>query len=653
MRVRSAGPNPEALAGLIHALPQHAAQILATIATSYGNTTVQKTQALSRHATGKVTASVLNVRSTPARGDNVVGTLHRDEAVEPLGQTGPWLQVPHGQQHGFVWSGWVELEGKAPPAQDPAAHAETQPHQKEDATPAAPPTAAATPAVATAPAHAETADKPPEAKPVAATPPAPPVVATVTAHADTPPPVTAPIVPPTTTPAVVTTTPPTTTPASATPHAIIHPGAATFETIQHTRVEVNQDDEGKALSDIRAYKQQFDPQWLIQVQQKLQVGDATGAFNTETLRAIRDTEGKKLSGKQISDHAFLVGLGTKLGVTGDPYRPIVDAEGHDTADHTKTDPADLAAQSIGYADYHTYRTTALKKVTFLDVSLEQGKSDGRAHPLLRSRIEAAEAYLVNRFGSKQAAIQKTGWSKNAGAAYSATDSAAHDPQDPKSHMHTMGMAIDIDPNVNPYTMPKGDGADADWIYWFYVTGFELGHRLGFGGDALDLTSLLNEGQTMSSEELHDHMLASSKSFAQAVELSEKSDEDIKKAMLAGNPPYKEGNGDKDIQHLIDKWFHPAKKIFHDQKTGDRKFHETMTESKELVVALRDAGGLNWGGTEMSAGQNGDFMHFDTRNDDLGHKVYKAGYDAQKARKEKLAAEAKAAKPHDANGPAKK
>jgi len=122
-------------------------------------------------------------------------------------------------------------------------------------------------------------------------------------------------------------------------------------------------------------------------------------------------------------------------------------------------------------------------VTFLGVSLEQGQSDGRAHPLLASRIAAAEAYLIQRFGSQDEAIKGTGWSRRAGAAYSATDAAAHDPKDPKSHMHTMGMAIDIDPNVNPYTMPKGDGPAANWIYWFYTTGFELGHRLGFGGDA--------------------------------------------------------------------------------------------------------------------------------------------------------------------------
>ncbi|HET9990516.1 MAG TPA: SH3 domain-containing protein, partial [Kofleriaceae bacterium] len=319
--MRTTGPNPEALAGLIQSLPQQAAQILATIATHFGNSTVQQTQALSRHATGKVTASVLNVRSAPARGDNVVGTLHRDEPVEPIGQTGPWLEIPHAQQTGFVWSGWVELAGKAPPSQDPVAHVETQPPQKPEATPIPAPAAATTapPAVANAPAARAETPKKPEATPVSTT--TPPVVASATNHADTPPPVAAPVTAPS---AVVTTTPPTTAPATATPHAIVHPGAATFETIEHTRVEVNQGDEGDVLGYIRGYKQQFDPHWLLLVQKQLQVGDATGAFNTETLRAIRDTMGHKLTGAQITDHAFLVGLGTKLKVEGEPYRTEVD-----------------------------------------------------------------------------------------------------------------------------------------------------------------------------------------------------------------------------------------------------------------------------------------------------------------------------------------
>jgi len=599
--VLATGPNADALASLIQTLPQQAAQIMATIATHFGNSAVQQTQAAQKKAgldTGKVTASQLNVRSVPLKADdNVIAQLDRGTPIEPVAKQGPWLEIPHGQQTGYVWSQWVELNGSAP-TPDPAAHSETQ-----------------TPAQA--------AEKPTPVAPISA----PPISAPATARADTVAPTTQPTTP---SPAEVVPT--------ATPHAIVHQGAETFETIAHTRVEVHQKGEGKVLSDIRAFKQQFDPTWLIQMQQKLQVGDATGAFNTETLRAMRDVTGENLDAKKITSRTFLVAFAARLGVEGEPFREEVDALGHDEADLAKTDPADIAAQSIGYPDYDTYKGT-LRDMTFLGVSLVQGHSDGTAHPLLASRIAAAEAYLVQRFGSAANAIKKTGWSKRAGAAYS-TGKAAHDAKDPKSHMHTMGMAMDIDPGVNPYTMPKGDGAAGDWMTWFYQTGFELGHRLGFGGDALDLDSLLKEGQQMSSEELHEHMLASSKSFASTVELSEKTDDEIKAALLAGNPPYQDGSGEKGIPNLIEKWFHPAKKVFHDAKTGERQFHETMTESKELIVALRDAAGLNWGGTEMSPGQNGDFMHFDTRNDTIGHTVYQAGYDAQQDRKAKLAKEAK-------------
>ncbi len=593
-RVLATGPNATSLAALIASAPQLAAQFMTAIASHFGNSTVQQTLAVQKQpgiGVGKITASQLNVRSTPAKADdNVIGQLDRGTPVTPLAKRGPWLEIPHGQQPGFVWSQWVEFDGSTP-TPDPSAHAETQ----------TPTQAAAAPAPVA-----------PVAKPLPQAPPAQVI------------------------------NQPAATTQTVTPHAVIHPGAETFETIQHTQVEIHQKGEGKILSDIRAFKQQFDPHWLIQLQQKLQVGDATGAFNTETLRAMRDVTGEHLDAKKITNETFLVALGARLGVEGEPFRAEVDALGHDERDLTKTDPADLAAQSIGYADYDTYYATALTPVKFLGVSLVQGSSDGQAHPLLASRIAAAEAYLIQRFGSAEKAITGTGWSKRAGAAY-ATSNAAHDTKDPKSHMHTMGMAMDIDPGVNPYTMPKGDGPAADWITWFYQTGFELGHRLGYGGDALNLDSLLEEGQQMSSEELHEHMLASSQSFARTVELSEQSDDDIKAALLAAREPYTDGPGDKGIPSLMEKWFHPAKKMFHDAKSGERKFHETMTESKELIVALRDAAGLNWGGTEMSAGQNGDFMHFDTRNDSIGHTVYKAGYDAQQDRKAKQAKEAKEAK----------
>jgi hypothetical protein len=48
----------------------------------------------------------------------------------------------------------------------------------------------------------------------------------------------------------------------------------------------------------------------------------------------------------------------------------------------------------------------------------------------------------------------------------------------------------------------------------------------------------------------------------------------------------------------------------------------MNHSLDLVVALRDAAGLTWGGTEFSDhGDQADFMHFDCRNDALGKRAW--------------------------------
>jgi hypothetical protein len=567
----------------------------------------------SDRAFGYVTADALNVRRAPEKGDNVIGGLEHGAKVETKGTHGSWLEIEHGPTKAFVHGTFVHVDGKPQAQHDHTAHGET---------PA--PQVGATPPVAGPEVHQTAHGQTPAPQHVGA-----PVAGPEVKHADTAPPTnTSPLgrtTTPTPPPAQTTTRPPT-TPTTATPHAIKHQDAETFETIQHTRVEVNTDDEGKALSEIRASAQQFDPTWLIEIQKKLQVGDATGAFNTETLRAIRDhANNQKLTGKQIASEKFLVDLGKELGIAGAPLRTKVTGIGTETADTSQTFPADIAAQSVGYVDFKHYRAETMKVTKFLDQDMT---GDGRAHPVLKSRLEAAEAYLVARFGSKEKAIQGTGWSGKANLSYAdEVEADAHNEEKPMSHMHTMGMAIDIDPNVNPYTMPKGDGTQADWRYWFYTTGWQMGNRLGFGGDELDLDSLYAEGTKMSSEELHEHMLASSKSFAQVVELSEKSDDEIKTLLEAAG--YKDGKGKNDIPNLLRDWFHSAKSMYHDKK-GGRKFHETMTESKELIVALRDAGGLNWGGTEMSKGQNGDFMHFDTRNDATGKTVYDAGYKAQKA-----------------------
>lgn len=70
--------------------------------------------------------------------------------------------------------------------------------------------------------------------------------------------------------------------------------------------------------------------------------------------------------------------------------------------------------------------------------------------------------------------------------------------------------------------------------------------------------------------------------------------------------------------------------FVSQIFAERTRQATMLEP---LLALRDAAGLAWGGVEMSSNENGDFMHFDCRNDPFGKAVY------DHARKNKKAAKA--------------
>jgi hypothetical protein len=63
------------------------------------------------------------------------------------------------------------------------------------------------------------------------------------------------------------------------------------------------------------------------------------------------------------------------------------------------------------------------------------------------------------------------------------------------------------------------------------------------------------------------------------------------------------------------------RAFQDQ-VGREQATGLMQHSMDMIVALRDVAGLAWGGTEMSAVENGDFMHFDMRFDGAaGSAVY--------------------------------
>jgi hypothetical protein len=96
---------------------------------------------------------------------------------------------------------------------------------------------------------------------------------------------------------------------------------------------------------------------------------------------------------------------------------------------------------------------------------------------------------------------------------------------------------------------------------------------------------------------------------------------------AGYSPEKAKAGLAEMKSFPKDFWH----IMSRDGTRDGTGHNTATSSQglELTVALRDAGGLMWGGTEMSHGDNGDFMHFDVRQDAVGQRFLNAMSGAKK------------------------
>jgi hypothetical protein len=201
--------------------------------------------------------------------------------------------------------------------------------------------------------------------------------------------------------AATTTTPEhAVTPAPSTqPAAIEHaPRSSEFATLSGNAIAKTTPEEAAVLNALRADPRRFDPAWLLVAQQHLGVVDATGAFNTETLRTMRTHAGKPaLDAAGILNASFLAGIapGNPLMATGPGFA-------EQAADIGSTRGADHAAQAVGYANYLAYKADWVK-ISFLGRVLgpPNGGGTGRGHPYLAARLHAAEAFLRQRHPSPQ------------------------------------------------------------------------------------------------------------------------------------------------------------------------------------------------------------------------------------------------------------
>jgi hypothetical protein len=282
------------------------------------------------------------------------------------------------------------------------------------------------------------------------------------------------------------------------------------------------------------------------------------------------------------------------------------------------------ARAAGFANY-----TAMHH--FVDMELLKFPI-GPGQPHLAARVKLADAWLSQRHphavGNKQACQQELGWSTGANGAYSDKPelieqygfrgNVAVGP-----HMHSAGLALDIDTKLNPYVFAgstnnkHGDANDimAKHLRWAAQI---------YGGEMVTPDGLAQWSKDMSTEELWARVQEVSKSLGKYLELAERGNDDEIVHAFMDPPPKGAGMPEAEARANVLSVKHFGKKDSGDRnwKTG-RYFQDQvgreqatglMQHSMDMIVALRDVAGLAWGGTEMSETENGDFMHFDLRFD---------------------------------------
>ncbi len=305
--------------------------------------------------------------------------------------------------------------------------------------------------------------------------------------------------------------------------------------------------EGVVLGAVRASQRRFKASFLFALQRQLGVADASGAFNTETLRkllaqpqlgGVKDLATAKTDTKAHEAAALILhddGGWLEALVPKEAQAAAVAAEvasaGKDapagpkpafaafadtrvawnatTPEGQRLSPtnvdlanghrADRVAKALGYATYAEYQTS-WQPVAFLG-----GAFSGKVHPAVNERLAVAERWLRQRHSGKtdEQIRRELQWSGTGNGSYA--DNAAWVGVNeggpsvvPGVHMHSFGLAIDIDASRNPYVF----GGSANNAYSNHNMDAHLRRAAQlYGGEALTAAKLDDWSQSMSSEEL--------------------------------------------------------------------------------------------------------------------------------------------------------
>jgi hypothetical protein len=389
-------------------------------------------------------------------------------------------------------------------------------------------------------------------------------------------------------------------------------GQAPAATTTPPATEPTTPEEAKLLTAVRGMRPRPDPAWLAQVQARLGLGaeHQTGAMNTPTLRALLAFRAERgLTGDRVLDPPTLEEL--ERVVPGPALLPDsgagrgkqAPAEGADT-------PKDQTAQRLGFASYTAY------KATWRTASFLHGKV--RGHPVLTDRVAAADKFLKNKFPGKddETIAAEIGWNG------SIKGSREEGLNDPATHVHAMGVALDVAPSTNP---------------WIFPTSILPGRETGvvrvmknaqaiFGGpDAFSSKDATQMGAQQSTDEIYERMAGSNDAVRRYLALGSLSGAALDGGLADAGVPEGERAAAKD-NLKADVGFWKSQK-------GWGKTDGFMDMSRDVVRAMREAGGLAWGATDWG-GEPGDMMHFDARTDAFGKAVYDAGRAVKKSNKAK-------------------